>query len=61
MHGTRLRLGQHPGGAASSWAPCVSEGRVPVRTQGHKAEIQAMYQEWPFFRSTIDLVEMVRN
>jgi len=27
--------------------------------EGHRAELEAMYAEWPFFRSTIDLVEMV--
>lgn len=27
--------------------------------QGHKAELQQMYQEWPFFQSTIDLIEMI--
>lgn len=26
---------------------------------GREAELRTMYQEWPFFRSTIDLVEMV--
>ena len=30
-----------------------------VVPQGNKGEIQAMYQEWPFFQSTIDLIEMV--
>ena len=27
--------------------------------QGQKAELQQMYQEWPFFQSTIDLIEMI--
>ena len=27
--------------------------------EGHKQEIQQMYAEWPFFRATIDLIEMV--
>lgn len=27
--------------------------------QGHKAEMQQMYQEWPFFQSTMDLIEMI--
>ncbi|KAK9823233.1 hypothetical protein WJX72_001252 [[Myrmecia] bisecta] len=27
--------------------------------QGKKAELQAMYQEWPFFQSTLDLIEMI--
>jgi phosphoenolpyruvate carboxylase len=26
---------------------------------GHKAELEQMYAEWPFFRATIDLIEMV--
>ncbi len=26
---------------------------------GHAAELRAMYQGWPFFRSTLDLIEMV--
>lgn len=26
---------------------------------GHQAELRAMYQGWPFFRSTLDLIEMV--
>ena len=27
--------------------------------QGKGAELKAMYQEWPFFQSTMDLVEMI--
>ena len=27
--------------------------------EGHKEELQQMYREWPFFKSTVDLVEMV--
>ncbi|KAL4195713.1 hypothetical protein AMTRI_Chr04g242470 [Amborella trichopoda] len=27
--------------------------------KGYKEELQAMYKEWPFFQSTIDLIEMV--
>jgi phosphoenolpyruvate carboxylase len=26
---------------------------------GHEAELRAMYEGWPFFRSTLDLIEMV--
>ncbi|KAL9253117.1 Phosphoenolpyruvate carboxylase 4-like protein [Drosera capensis] len=26
---------------------------------GHSEDLRAMYQEWPFFQSTIDLIEMV--
>ena len=37
-----------------------SSDTVAAGAQGHKAEIQAMYQEWPFFQSTVDLIEMVR-
>lgn len=32
---------------------------VPCGVQGHKAEMQQMYQEWPFFQSTMDLIEMI--
>ena len=31
----------------------------PGDVQGHKAEMQQMYQEWPFFQSTMDLIEMI--
>ncbi|GIL43148.1 hypothetical protein Vafri_973 [Volvox africanus] len=27
--------------------------------QGHLSTLQAMYQEWPFFGSTVDLIEMI--
>jgi phosphoenolpyruvate carboxylase len=27
--------------------------------QGHKGELQQMYEEWPFFAATIDLIEMI--
>ena len=27
--------------------------------QGHLAELQEMYAEWPFFQSTFDLIEMI--
>jgi phosphoenolpyruvate carboxylase len=27
--------------------------------EGHREEIQQMYAEWPFFRATVDLIEMV--
>jgi hypothetical protein len=26
--------------------------------QGKKAELRAMYEEWPFFQATIDLIQM---
>ena len=32
-----------------------------VWAQGHLSELQAMYSDWPFFQSTIDLIEMVRG
>jgi phosphoenolpyruvate carboxylase len=28
-------------------------------SEGHRQELQQMYAEWPFFRATIDLIEMV--
>ena len=31
-----------------------------MAAQGHKQDLVQMYQEWPFFQSTIDLIEMVR-
>lgn len=27
--------------------------------QGHKGELQQMYEDWPFFAATIDLIEMI--
>lgn len=27
--------------------------------QGKRADLREMYQEWPFFQSTIDLIEMI--
>ncbi|XP_024533989.1 phosphoenolpyruvate carboxylase 4 [Selaginella moellendorffii] len=37
----------------------VGAGLEKVFLEGHKEELQAMYREWPFFQSTIDLIEMV--
>ncbi|KAI4387567.1 hypothetical protein MLD38_005388 [Melastoma candidum] len=37
----------------------VGAGLKGVCEKGHKDELQAMYKEWPFFQSTIDLIEMV--
>ena len=31
----------------------------PPALQGYLSELQQMYKEWPFFQSTLDLVEMV--
>ena len=27
--------------------------------QGKRADLREMYAEWPFFQSTIDLIEMI--
>lgn len=37
----------------------VGAGLKGVSENGHADDIQEMYKEWPFFQSTIDLIEMV--
>ncbi|GBG65571.1 hypothetical protein CBR_g51453 [Chara braunii] len=37
----------------------VGEGLKAMFEKGHKEELQEMYREWPFFQSTMDLVEMI--
>ncbi|KAL8229921.1 hypothetical protein R6Q57_014821 [Mikania cordata] len=37
----------------------VGAGLKGVCEQGHADELQAAYKEWPFFQSTLDLIEMV--
>ncbi|XP_030449295.1 phosphoenolpyruvate carboxylase 4 [Syzygium oleosum] len=37
----------------------VGAGLRGVCEKGHTAELQEMYKEWPFFQSTVDLIEMV--
>nr|ASA69251.1 phosphoenolpyruvate carboxylase 4 [Vitis labrusca x Vitis vinifera] len=37
----------------------VGSGLKGVCEKGHKEDLVAMYKEWPFFQSTIDLIEMV--
>lgn len=37
----------------------VGAGLKGVCEKGHVDELQAAYKEWPFFQSTIDLIEMV--
>ncbi|XP_052185634.1 phosphoenolpyruvate carboxylase 4 isoform X2 [Diospyros lotus] len=37
----------------------VGAGLKGVCEKGHTEDIKAMYREWPFFQSTIDLIEMV--
>lgn len=37
----------------------VGSGLKGVCEKGHKEDLIAMYKEWPFFQSTIDLIEMV--
>ncbi|KAL2559067.1 Phosphoenolpyruvate carboxylase 4 [Forsythia ovata] len=37
----------------------VGAGLKGVCEKGHTEDLRAMYKEWPFFQSTIDLIEMV--
>ncbi|KAL9275022.1 Phosphoenolpyruvate carboxylase 4-like protein [Drosera capensis] len=37
----------------------VGAGLKSACEKGHSEDLRAMYQEWPFFQSTIDLIEMV--
>ncbi|CAJ2644601.1 unnamed protein product [Trifolium pratense] len=37
----------------------VGAGLKGACEKGHREELKAMYKEWPFFQSTIDLIEMV--
>ncbi|KAL9364761.1 hypothetical protein Peur_042634 [Populus x canadensis] len=37
----------------------VGAGLKGVCEEGHTQDLKAMYKEWPFFQSTIDLIEMV--
>ena len=37
----------------------IGEAVAEATAEGHRDELQAMYREWPFFRSTMDLIEMV--
>jgi len=37
----------------------VGTGLQDALDRGHGAELRAMYAEWPFFQSTVDLIEMV--
>lgn len=37
----------------------VGAGLKGVCEKGHTEDLKAMYKEWPFFQSTIDLIEMV--
>ncbi|KAG6759687.1 hypothetical protein POTOM_036172 [Populus tomentosa] len=37
----------------------VGAGLKGVCEKGHTQELKAMYKEWPFFQSTIDLIEMI--
>ncbi|XP_024196602.1 phosphoenolpyruvate carboxylase 4 isoform X1 [Rosa chinensis] len=37
----------------------VGPGLRGVCEKGHTEDLKAMYKEWPFFQSTIDLIEMV--
>ncbi|XP_047972485.1 phosphoenolpyruvate carboxylase 4 isoform X2 [Salvia hispanica] len=37
----------------------VGAGLKGICEKGHTEDLRAMYKEWPFFQSTIDLIEMV--
>lgn len=37
----------------------VGKGLQDALDKGHTEELRAMYDEWPFFQSTVDLIEMV--
>ncbi|OMO90176.1 Pyruvate/Phosphoenolpyruvate kinase [Corchorus capsularis] len=37
----------------------VGAGIKGVCEKGHSEDLKAMYKEWPFFQSTVDLIEMV--
>ena len=37
----------------------VGAGLQDALDRGHGGELRAMYAEWPFFQSTVDLIEMV--
>ncbi|CAM0879308.1 unnamed protein product [Alopecurus aequalis] len=37
----------------------VGRGLQDALDKGHTEELRAMYDEWPFFQSTLDLIEMV--
>lgn len=42
----------------ASWLG-VGDALEEALAEGHGAELAAMYRDWPFFRSTLELVEMV--
>ncbi|GBF92588.1 phosphoenolpyruvate carboxylase [Raphidocelis subcapitata] len=37
----------------------IGEALGKALAEGRKAELQAMYEDWPFFQATIDLIEMI--
>ncbi|PNW85106.1 hypothetical protein CHLRE_03g171950v5 [Chlamydomonas reinhardtii] len=37
----------------------IGAALTAAMTQGHLPTLQAMYREWPFFGSTVDLIEMI--
>ena len=37
----------------------IGEALEQAILDGHQEELRTMYQEWPFFKATIDLVEMI--
>ncbi|EMS56511.1 Phosphoenolpyruvate carboxylase 4 [Triticum urartu] len=40
-------------------AACNEHGIKDARDKGRTEDLRAMYEEWPFFQSTLDLIEMV--
>lgn len=37
----------------------IGAGLMDANHKGYRQDLEAMYKEWPFFQSTIDLIEMV--
>jgi phosphoenolpyruvate carboxylase len=37
----------------------IGEALGAALAAGHKAELRAMYEEWPFFQATMDLIQMI--
>lgn len=52
----------HLASRATSWEaerPRAETGCAHGAVQGKRADLREMYAEWPFFQSTIDLIEMI--
>ena len=52
MRGRRIRL------ALPAWLG-IGEALQKAIESGHLRALQEMYEEWPFFQSTVDLIEMI--